>query len=91
MQKALKPIFKSIMPRHWVNKCFLRESAAAAADVLCAKAQCQRSVSNTMFFARKRSGSGNNILILVIQYCNPDTLVVLQFKCIYRTITNKFR
>jgi len=35
----------------------LRESEATAADVLCAKAQCQRSVSNRVSSVRKRSAN----------------------------------
>jgi len=39
---------------------YLRESGAAAADVFCAKAQCQRSDSNRVLSPRKRSDSNNN-------------------------------
>jgi hypothetical protein len=50
---------------------FLRESEAAAADVFCAKAPCQRSVSKRVLSARKRSGSGNNTT-LVTQALSQD-------------------
>ncbi|MGE7915991.1 hypothetical protein [Lysinibacillus xylanilyticus] len=51
---------------------FLRESEAPAADAFCAKAQCQRSVSNRVLSARKRSVSGNNNTTLVTQALSQD-------------------